>query len=398
MRDMYGNEKHTPAVNTVPTHQYAAPTEAPMEAGKVLALAGGAAGVLAGVLVLLSERGKKEEPKSTLEQARALIEEAAAKAREEGTKAEHSLLSSVQGLRADTEKKGRKSRKAAKKKSARLGRKAQSETNETLDKVAQFLKDARDEAAAFASHEAEEVSGLAKTLRSDAGKRAKDARKTSQQYSKRARKDAEKAKGELTSFADILKSKILEAEHQAEDYFGAAVLPKLREIIEDAQGAVETGKSRSEELKKKAESDVIPEAKKRAEELRKKAEKDVLPEAKKRAEELRKTAEKDLIPEAKKRAEDLTHTVEDQAAVAAAKFSTAAHTVEEKGAEAGEAVKRGTRETRSLLLWLSLAGVLIFTVFLDEDQQKRLKEIAYEIFGEAKDMYADMKGEETFQS
>ena len=59
---------------------------------------------------------------------------------------------------------------------------------------------------------------------------------------------------------------------------------------------------------------------------------------------------------------------------------------------------RGTRETRSLLLWLSLAGVLVFTVFLDEDQQKRLKEIAYEIFGEAKDMYADMKGEETFQS
>ena len=35
---------------------------------------------------------------------------------------------------------------------------------------------------------------------------------------------------------------------------------------------------------------------------------------------------------------------------------------------------------------------------LDEDQQKRLKEIAYEIFGEAKDMYADMKGEETFQT
>ena len=52
MRDMYGNEKHTPAVNTVPRQDYAVPTEAPMEAGKVLALAGGAAGVLAGVMVL----------------------------------------------------------------------------------------------------------------------------------------------------------------------------------------------------------------------------------------------------------------------------------------------------------------------------------------------------------
>lgn len=67
MRDMYGNEKHSPAVNTVPRQDSTVPTEAPMEAGKVLALAGGAAGLLAGAMVLLAERGKKEEPKSTLE-------------------------------------------------------------------------------------------------------------------------------------------------------------------------------------------------------------------------------------------------------------------------------------------------------------------------------------------
>lgn len=409
MRDMYGNEKHAPAVNTMPRQDYGVATEAPMEAGKILALAGGAAGVLAGIMVLLGEKEKKETPKTTLEQARALIEEAAARARAEGTRAEHSLASSVQGLKANTGKKARKSRKDAKKTGRRLSRKSQAQTNETLEKITQFLKDAREEAAAFATHEAEEVSGLAKQFRSDAGTRASEARKVSKTYTKQAKKDAGKAKSELTSFADILKSKVLDAEHQAEDYLGAALLPKLKDILVEAQGAVETGKSRSGDLKKKAESEVLPEAKKRAEELRKKAESDVLPEARKRAEELRKRAGEDLIPEAKKRAEAVTHTVEDQAkvakklleeeaAIAATKLSSAAGTVEAKGAEATEAVKRGTRETRSLLLWLSLAGVLIFTVFLDEDQQKRLKEIAYEIFGEAKDMYADMKGEETFQS
>ena len=409
MRDMYGNEKHAPAANTMPRQDYTVPTEVPMEAGKVIALAGGAAGVLAGIMVLLSERDRKEEPKTTLELARALIEEAAARARSEGSRAEQSILSGVQGLRADTGKKARKSRKDVKKTGRRLGRKTQAETNETLDKITQFLKDAREEAAAFATHEAEEVSGRAKQLRSDAEKRAGEARKASRTYSKQAKKDAGKAKSELTSFADILKSRVLDAEHQAEGYLGAALLPKLKDLLDEAQGAVETGKSRSGDLKKKAESEIIPDAKKRAEELRKKAESEVIPEAKKRAEELRKRAESDLIPEARKKAENLTHTVEDQAkvarkviedeaAIAATKLSSAAGTVEAKGAEASEAVKRGTRETRSLLLWLSLAGVLIFTVFLDEDQQKRLKEIAYEIFGEAKDMYADMKGEETFQS
>lgn len=409
MRDMYGNEKQSPAVNAVPRQEYAVDTETPMEAGKVLAMAGGAAGVLAGVMVLLSERGKKEEPKSTLEQARLLIDEATARAREEGSRAESSLLSGLQDLRSDSKKKSKKSKKAAKKRGARFGKKAEAEKNEMVDKVAQFLKDAREEATVMASREADEVSGLAKHFRSDAEKRAGEAKKASRAFSKQAKKDAGRAKSELSSFTEILKSKIADAEHNAEDYFGAMVLPKLKELVDDTHDVFESGKSRSEELRKRAEKDVIPEARKRAEELRKKAESDVLPEAKKRAEELRKRAEKDIIPEARKKAEELTHTAEErakdvrknlehEAAEAATVLSATASNVEGHASEAADAVKRGTKETRSLLLWLALAGVLVFTVFLDEDQQKRLKEIAYEIFGEAKDMYSDMKGEDTFQS
>lgn len=409
MRDMYGNEKRDPVVNAVPTYGTTVPDDAAMDAGKVIALAGGAAGLLAGAMVLLSERGKKDEPKSTLEQARSLIDEAAARARQETGRAESSLLSGLHGLSGDAKKKGKRSRKVAAKRGAKLSRKAQAEKNETLDRIAQFLKDAREDATAMASRQSEEVSGFARQLRSDAEGRAGEARKASRKYSKQARKDAAKARGELGSLADMLKSRVLDAEHQAEGYLGAMVLPKVKELLEETQGAVETGKSRTGELRMKAEKDLIPEARKRAEELRKKAEKDVIPEARKRAEELRKKAETEVIPEARKRAESLSHSVEEsaraaretigaEASGAAAKLSATAATVEEHASEAGEAVKRGSRETRSLLLWVALAGVLVFTVFLDEDQQKRLKEIAYEIFGEAKDMYADMKGEETFQS
>ncbi len=409
MRDMYGNEKRDPAVTTAPTYGTTAAEETTMDAGKVIALAGGAAGVLAGAMVLLSERGKKDEPKSTLQQAKLLIDEAAARARDERADAESSLISGLKGLKGDAKKATKRSRKQAKKRGTRMSKKAEAEKNETLDRIAQFLKDARDDAAVMASRQSDEVSGLARQFRSDAESRAKDAREASRKYSKQAKKDAAVTGRELSSLVDTLKGRVQDAEHHAEDYLGAMVLPKIRELIEETQGAVETGKSRTSELRAKAENDVIPEARKRAEELRKRAEKDVIPEAKKRAEELRKKAEQEVLPEAKKRAETLTHNVEENARAAretisaeatdaAAKLSATAAAVEEHASEAGDAVKRGTRETRSLLLWIALAGVLVFTVFLDEDQQKRLKEIAYEIFGEAKDMYADMKGEDTFQS
>lgn len=409
MRDMYGNEKRNPAVNTAPVYGATVAEGTAMDVGKVIALAGGAAGLLAGAMVLLSERGRKDRPKTTLEQAKLLIDEAAARAREESARAESSAASGLKGLRGDAAKAGTRSRQQAKKRGVRLSKKARAERNETLDRIAQFLKDAREDVAVMASRQSDEVSGLARQLRSDADERASGAREASRKVSEQAKKDAATARGELSSMLDALKGQFQEAEHYAEDYLGAMVLPKVKELLEEAQGVVETGRSRSGELRKKAEKDVIPEAKERAQELRKRAEKDVVPGAKKRAGELRKKAEQDLLPEAKKRAETLSQSVEEnaraarealgaEAAEAAARLSATAATVEEHASEAGEAVKRGTRETRSLLLWVALAGVLIFTVFLDEDQQKRLREIAYGVFGEAKDMYGDMKGKETSQS
>lgn len=402
MRDQFGNEKNASAVNLSPQPNYttSAPApEAPIEAGKILALAGGAAGAIAGLWVLLSEREKQPEPKTTYEQARAIIEEAAAKAKKEGAGTGAVLRANVESLTADMKKQGKKNKKKARKSSRRLSRKAEAEKNEAVERLSQTLKDARVE---LMKNYGPEVAAIIQGALGEAGHRLEDAKKRSSEYSSQARKDADQARAELAVAAEALKDKAVNAEHQAEALVGAVLVPKVKDLTHEAQAALESGKDRTEQLRRRAEKDVIPEARKRAEELRKKAESDLLPGARKRADELRKRAESDLLPEAKKRAETLTHTVEDQAkvakqtlgatsAVAAAKL----HDAEAQAAEASEAVKQAGRETRSLLLWVALAGVLIFSVFLDEEQQKRLKEIAVEIFGEARDMYADMKGEDS---
>lgn len=390
MRDEYGNEKHAGTVTASRQYTYASPNDAPMEIGKVLGIAGGAAGALAGLWVLLSEREKKQEPKTAIEQAKAMLEEAANRAREEGSHAQASLMAGLEGLTSDTKKKGKASKKTAAKSSKKAGKKAGADASETIDKIAQFLKEAREEAAAIASSEADKVGAAAR-------KKADEARKASKSYSNQAKKDADRAKGELSGIAGMLKSRLADAEQAAEEYVGDVVVPKVRELGHDAREAIELGKDKSEELLKKAESDVLPEAKKRAEELRKAGE-HLIPEAKKVAEDVRKKAEAELLPEARKKAEALGHTVEVQAKTAKKSIESGVDAVEHQAATAGEAVKRGGRETKSLLLWVALAGVLIFTVFLDEEQQNRLKEIAVELFGEARDMYSDMKGEDTFQA
>ena len=143
--------------------------------------------------------------------------------------------------------------------------------------------------------------------------------------------------------------------------------------------------------KHKLQDDILPEARKVAKEARK--------AGKQKFEEVSERARKDFIPEAQKTtaefAEQARETAEHIGEDAEKLLHEAGDKADKKRKEATKAVQKGGRETRSLLLWLSLAGILIFTVFLDEDQQKKIKEVAYEVFGEARDMYSDMKGDTT---
>src|SRR5690606_3401266 len=104
-------------------------------------------------------------------------------------------------------------------------------------------------------------------------------------------------------------------------------------------------------------------------------------------------AEKDLLPQAKEQAGKARHELDETTHLAAQKLSVAKEAAGEQAHEAGEAVKRGGRETRSLLVWLGLGGALVYNVFLNEEQQRKVREIGGELFAEAKDMYADIKGD-----
>jgi hypothetical protein len=406
MRDEFGNQRDPLAVNLPPRTNYTTTSDAPLDAGKILAIAGGAAGAVAGLWVLISEREKQPEPKTTMEQARALIMEAAEKAKQEGSGIGAVLASNVEARAADAKKQAKKNKKKSAKRNSKMSRKVEAERKETVDRIVGLLKDTRQEVV---KSYGPELASLVQQLRDDAALRFDETRKRSEKASVAAKavakKDVARAKSDVLSLAETVKNRALETEHQAEDFVGGVIVPKLKDLGQEAQAVIGTGKGRTAELRHLGE-EILPEAKKRAEELRKLAEKEIVPEAKKRAEELRKRAEEELIPVAKKRAGELTHTVEDGAkaakqtlgatsAEAATKLHAVSGVVEHGASEASEAVKRGGRETRSLLLWVALAGVLIFTVFLDEDQQKRLKEIAVSIFGEARDMYADMKGEDS---
>ena len=317
--------------------------------GKVLAVAGVAGAAVAGIVALLTE--KEEKPATKTEAARAYLQ---------------SALETAQGK--DLAKLSRKEQKRARKNVRRGKTKAIQHSEDVMEQT-----------------------------------RAK------------AKESASVARGEFSSFLNTLKGGGLELERLAEEFAESTVMSKLKEFGEEARVIAEQGKAKSAGAAHKAQSDLIPQAKEAARHAKEsgkermvgvadKAKTDFIPTAQKVTADLgaqaREVADKtktEFLPTAQKVTADVGAHARDVAGTVSADaeklLADAAHAASEKSKQAGTAVQRGGRETRSLLLWLSMAGILIFTVFLDEEQQKKLKEIAVEVFGEARDMYSDMKGD-----
>jgi gas vesicle protein len=338
------------------------------DTAKVLALGGVAAGLASGLIVLLTEREEKKPP-SRAEQARMAIEEAAAKAREQGKNVSTGLSSSLQELSEEASKSTKKARKDAKKRGGKISKQTQKDAEYAMAKIGGFLAAAREEAAGAyhgVEKQAPDVSKIAQELRARTDVAVNEAIRSGSTLRQHARVDTGKAKGELGALAETLKSKAMEAEKVAGSYVESKVLPRLKELEKEAVTAFEVGKEKSQEA--------------------------------------RKAAQKDLLPQAKESADKLRHTLEDQAKVAAkslekglpeasVKLGAAAGTVEDQAKTAAQAVKRGSRETGSLLMWLGLAGTLVYKVYLNDEQKKKARELGAGLFGEARDMYSDMKGE-----
>lgn len=341
------------------------------DAGMVLMLGGLAAGAVAGLIVLLTE--KDDKPESKVEQARKALDDAASTARKRGDKVESELATTLAAFRGDAKKQGKKAKKDARKGGKRLRKDADKRASKATAGIGEFLNQARDDVRHTyekAEKKAPDVETVMEEVRARAEELMTEARESGRTFRKQTGKEAGKAKKDMVSLLDVVKSKASDAEKVAESYVESTLLPKLKEFEKEAASALETGKKRSKE----------------------------------RGEEFRKHAESDLLPQAKESAGKLRTTVEDQAKHFTENWDKNSHdavdmlhdareTVESQAKDAGDAVKRGGRETRSLLVWLGLGAALIYWVFLDDEQQKKVKDLSMDLFGEAKEMYSDLTGD-----
>jgi F0F1-type ATP synthase membrane subunit b/b' len=355
------------------------------QSAKVLALGGLAAGVVGSLYVLLTEREKK--PKTRMEVARQTLEDAAAQARKQATTLETGVASSLHDARGRMATKGKQTKKEARKRGRRAGTQAKREADHSRDRMITMFQSARDkgvdtlheiekhspdvvamasqmlgkteEKLGSARHAGGEKLGSAKqagTARAHIGMRkARAARKD-------ARKEARRAQGELVSLVERAKEKAPEARQYVESH----VVPQVQELRHQAAGAIEQGRGRAEELVKHAEKDVVPQVKDAADRL------------KHRVEEQAKVA---------------ASVVEKGSAEAAHRLADTTTSVETHAKGAGTAVARGGREFRSLVVWLALGATLIYSVFLNEEQKAKVREMAKSLFGEAKGIYGDIKGQ-----
>ena len=373
------------------TQSYTTPAGDERDSARIMMLGGLAAGVVGGLIVLLSER-EKEEPQTRLEQARQAIEEAAAKAKVEGKKTSSDVASSLMGVRDDASTKGKKLRKDAKRREAGLSKKSRKDAEEAMAKITGLLEAARVEAGdkyKDVKKQAPDVHKLANELQARTDDAASDAKKRGEKLRKQAGKDAQAAKSEFSSLLESLKDKAADVEKVAESYVESALLPKLKDLEKEAATMLGTGVdraiSKSHDVKKQAEKELIPQAKEQAEKIRKVTQEDIVPDAREGVERLKVTLGEG--------AHVAAENIEKMSADSAKRLEEAKEQVGKQAKDAGDSVKRGGRETRSLLVWLGLAGTIVYSVFLNDEQQKKVKELGMELFGEAKDMYADMKGD-----
>lgn len=367
------------------------------ESLKILGLAGAAAGALAGLYVLLTEKKDEETLTDTRGHATAARDEAIAtlrsawddarstdtakkakgKAKSGSNDARNELQSLLSTLKSESKGTSKDAKKA---------------TNSFMDSLKERIAEL-DDASRNAGDSATDQRDKAKSgansildnLRTYGEDMEKKSRKNRKEAVKAAKKNADDAKSNASSFVDALKANASDLETAAGGFVASTLIPKLREFGDEAASMTEQGKQKGAELSHKAKDDVIPAARDAA--------KQAVEQGKQTSTDFVEKLQKDYIPQAQESAHHLSEAVQPQLQSAKESAAGAIQTGEEKAKDAGKAVKRGTSETTSLLVWLSAAGALLFYVFLDDEQREKVKQVASEIFGEARDMYTDMKGD-----
>ena len=368
-------------------------TQQPAESqsARVMALGGLAAGVVGSLYVLLSEREREQKPATRLDAARQTLEDVAERARQQAQGVEAEVVQTLQHARGKGETKGKRAKKDARKATMRAQKDARKtglrarkqtkrEAEQAREKAMSMVFGAKDKGSKRLQElqkQSPDVAGLAQQLLTRAEGTVGKAKESGSRSAADARKSAEKAQSNLRDIVGRAREEAPKRLHDVE----SRVAPKVKDLQEQAVGALDTGRGRAAELRERAEKDLLP-----------------------RAAELRERAEKDILPEVIGTADRVLKGVEEQAKVAATRLehgsSEAAHklagatgAVETHAKEAGTAVAQGGRDVRSLMVWLGLGGALVYTAFLNDEQREKVQTYAKQLFGEASAMYGDMKGQ-----
>ncbi len=227
--------------------------------------------------------------------------------------------------------------------------------------------------------------------------------------SKKAKKQRNKARKQARAAADDLEARTSEGRknlmklrkdarkisedrlHKLEDFGQEALDKRVKPSLEKAGAtaavvAAEARKRFEEEAKEleKRYEQAKPTLEKSAEHYGERAS-ELREELRKLADERAKDAER-LFHESAGQARHLAHDASEGAKVGAVHARDVAH-------DAGVSAKEGGKSAGSLLLWLTIAGGVLYQVFLNDDQKRKARELATSAFHEGMAIYQDVRGE-----
>jgi hypothetical protein len=357
----------------------------------------GVAGLVAGVVGGLAGRALQDRQQATMQDR---LQRALDDLTKDGS-ARQSLASAVsdvaESARSDFEgaiKASRQRRKRVEKKQAELkasgmafGDYMRLAMKDGAERIGESLQEALGQTSESLKPYAEDLAGTSKKAK----KQRKKARKQARAASKGLEARASEGRKNLMKLRKDARRTSEDRLHKLEEIGQETLDKRLKPSLEKAGAAAaviaaEARKRFEEEAKEleKRYEQTRPKLEKSAEHYGERAS-ELREELRKLADERAKDAER-LLQEGAVQARHLAHDASEGAKIGAVHAREVAH-------DAGESAKEGGKNAGSLLLWLTIAGGVIYQVFLNDDQKRKARELASSAFHEGMAIYQDMRGE-----
>lgn len=362
-----------------------------VENGRVLALAGVAAGVVGTLLMALTGRRDRKPARTTVTLSATVpagLVHSAQHTRED-------VGAIIGGQLAQATERGKRAQKAAKRGQKKMNKSKTKETgkhavhdakrslNPLMRQRQQNTKKATDTARrqiAQLTHQGADVTAQAKERLGQLTQQSPNPlRDLRQRTVELAHVGADRAQDS----ARALSQTAVERGQTVKDN----VAPQVESLKSNVAPQVKSIKSNAEDRIE----DLVAQGRQRAATLKKDTEKDVLPVVKHIAAHARETLENlpesvsDELPAVRDKAGQLKSTAADRATAAQQQAS-------EKTKQVATTTAEGSKDLGATVSWLALGGALVYFVFLDEDQRTQIRNVADRLFGRAIATYRDIQG------